>query len=242
MEPEKILKQILSSTPLIKKKGLSLVDIIEAAHALNIEISDKQIKRHINLVVNEKGGYIMKAAKRESKTGRTLYKLRITRINPIGQSKSGDTNDTNMIGKAGEMSVISELLFSGYTANTMIVDKGIDIVASKDNKFYYIQVKTTHLDENGRCSVSIPVAAYERVSTLGNVSFVIVVRLHIGGNIFIVFTQRDVDLAIGNGDIERTEANVNIKIRFDSIDKKPYLYNGRHDKCIFAYQNNFKLA
>ena len=41
-------------------------------------------------------------------------------------------------GKAGEATVISELLFYGYNASGMTVDDGIDIIASKGDKFFYI--------------------------------------------------------------------------------------------------------
>jgi hypothetical protein len=205
----------------------------------------KDIKKHINQVLKERDGYIIKATKKEKGTGRVLYKLRPIKDPTLrGRKRRPDTDvsDTTFIGRAGEMAVISELLYSGYTASTMIVDKGIDIVASKDNKFYYIQVKTTYLDEDDKCSISIPLDAYKRVESLGNVSFVIVIRTNPGSNLFFVFTQRDIDLDIRSKHIEQSEANVNIKIKFDNVDKQPYLYNGRHAKNIIAYMNNFKLA
>lgn len=47
--------------------------------------------------------------------------------------------DTNYIGKAGECAVLSELMFRGYNANVMLIDEGIDIIAEKNNVYYYIQ-------------------------------------------------------------------------------------------------------
>lgn len=61
-----------------------------------------------------------------------------------------DLPNTPYIGAAGEMAVISELLFRGYNANRMIVDEGVDVVAVKDDLYYYVQVKTTSINEQGR--------------------------------------------------------------------------------------------
>ena len=51
------------------------------------------------------------------------------------------------IGKAGEHAVLSELLFLGYNAALMSVDVGVDIVATKNNEIYNIQVKTRNISK-----------------------------------------------------------------------------------------------
>lgn len=241
------LKQVLSSDSKTKMNGLSLDNIIAAFQEgeLFSGVSGKEIKSHINKVIKEKDGYIMKASKKEKGTGRVLYKLRPAR-GPLPQRKrqkpETDVDDSTIIGKAGEMAVISELLFCGYTANTMIVDKGIDVVASMNNKFYYIQVKTTYLDENNRYSISIPRSSFERVESLYNVSYVIVIRNAVGEHQFLVFTQNQIEHWIDDRYIERTEANINVKITYDELDKQPYLYNDRYKVKVSSYLNNFKLA
>lgn len=246
MEIEDRLKTVLSTDSKTKNNGLSMESIMSALQEgqLFSGITEKEIKKHINQVLKEKDGYIIKASKKEKGTGRILYKLR--QIRPIGtrvrQKPSTDVDDTNIIGKAGEMAVISELLFCGYTANTMIVDKGIDIVASKDNKFYYIQVKTTYLDENGKCSIKIQRSSFDRVENLYNVSYIIVIRSMVGSHQFIVLPQTAIEHWIRDKYIEETEANVNIKILYDDIDKQPYLYNERYKVKVSSYLNNFKLA
>ncbi len=50
---------------------------------------------------------------------------------------------TQYVGKAGEHLVVSELLFKGYNASIMSVDEGLDIVATKGERLYNIQVKTS---------------------------------------------------------------------------------------------------
>ena len=54
------------------------------------------------------------------------------------------TVTTQYTGRAGEHAVLSELLFWGFNASLMAVDDGIDIVASKDNMYFHIQVKTAN--------------------------------------------------------------------------------------------------
>lgn len=52
-------------------------------------------------------------------------------------------------GKAGEFSVMSELLFYGFNASAMTVDDGIDVVASKGGNYFHIQVKTANVSVTG---------------------------------------------------------------------------------------------
>ena len=62
---------------------------------------------------------------------------------------------TQFTGKAGEAAVISELLFYGFNASAMAVDDGIDVVASKDNNYFHIQVKTANGTEQGAYGFTI---------------------------------------------------------------------------------------
>ncbi|MDR2260472.1 MAG: hypothetical protein LBE06_05960 [Azoarcus sp.] len=69
--------------------------------------------------------------------------------------KRGSSTDSSIIkvippsvntlysGKAGEYAVASELLFWGFNVSTMAVDQGVDLIAEKEGKFHYIQVKTS---------------------------------------------------------------------------------------------------
>lgn len=59
----------------------------------------------------------------------------------------GNFLNSTYTGTAGECAVISELLFNGYNANRMMIDDGVDIIAVKDNVYYYVQVKTTSIKD-----------------------------------------------------------------------------------------------
>lgn len=58
-------------------------------------------------------------------------------------------------GKAGEFAVMSELLFHEFNVSAMTVDDGIDVVASKNNKYFHIQVKTSNINQKGGFSFQI---------------------------------------------------------------------------------------
>ena len=64
----------------------------------------------------------------------------------------------------------------------------------------------------------------------------------VGSHQFIVLPQTAIEHWIRDKYIEETEANVNIKILYDDIDKQPYLYNERYKVKVSSYLNNFKLA
>jgi len=66
------------------------------------------------------------------------------------------------IGIAGEHAVVSELLFRGYNTSLMSVDIGIDLVAIKDSRTYYIQVKTATINDRNYYAYDIRVVSFER--------------------------------------------------------------------------------
>lgn len=137
-----------------------------------------------------------------------------------------DTDDTKKIGTGGEYIVLSELLFRGYQANIMSVDDGIDIVASKDNKIFFVQVKTTYMDNNRVC-VQIPISSFERVKA-HDVRYFIVVREGYGRARILMLHQHDIITNAANGYIDKSNTNYNIKIEFRS-DGIPVLYNAKGD-------------
>lgn len=85
---------------------------------------------------------------------------------------------SSQIGKAGEYAVMSELLYRGYHVCPMSVDDGVDVVAFKDRKVYFIQVKTTGLD-SGTFRFGVVRESFERYKD----------------SMFYVFVLRYVDVA-----------------------------------------------
>lgn len=150
--------------------------------------------------------------------------------------------NSNYIGAAGECAVMSELLFAGYNVNRMMVDEGVDIVAVKDNIYYYVQVKTTIVKENGNITCSID--KERQAQYIGNqMRYIIVARTkdHSGApkNIFFKFSPNDIQQAIFNQCIS-VGTRINIKIKFNTKTGEPILYDNK-EMPIGYFMNNFTL-
>ena len=105
------------------------------------------------------------------------------------------------------MAVCSELLFREYYASTMPVDDGVDIVALKNNKTYYIQVKTVQVKTDGAFSVRINTSSYERYNR-GDCFYIIVARGKT--NQFIVATAHDIWRWVKDGNATKNDKCITI--------------------------------
>lgn len=175
-------------------------------------------------------------------SGGYYYKAR-QKSKPISPS---DTPTTNYIGKAGECAVMSELLFRGYNVNSMMVDEGIDLVASKNNIFYYIQVKTKILEEQNKFYFQIKQDAFQ--TFLGTqMRYVLVAHCKINKedrNVFFIFSNRDIQRFQMVKTIPTPADNsvyLSIKIEYDTRTGKSFIYDGRQREEVTFYMNNFNL-
>ncbi len=147
------------------------------------------------------------------------------------------TIETGYTGKGGEHLVCSELLFRGFNASIMSVDVGMDIIATKDNQLFSIQVKTANLNRFDQYLFDVRKVSFERHNS-GNIYYVFVLHGEKGNNFLIVpllemekkVHERAI-LEVGHGKRYR----VNIKFRGDSI----YLGTKAHDMAY--YLNNWSL-
>lgn len=156
--------------------------------------------------------------------------------------------DSNYIGKAGECAVMSELLFRGYNVNNMMVDEGIDLVASKDNLFYYIQVKTKTIEEKNKLYFQVKEERFNTfIGTGTQMRYILVGRCIIKGeirDIFFQFNNTDIQRFLSLGVIPipaQDSKTLSIKIEFEIRTGKAYLYDGRKRDDISFYMNNFNL-
>lgn len=135
-------------------------------------------------------------------------------------------------GKGGEHLVCSELLFRGYNASIMSVDVGMDIIATKDNRLFSVQVKTSNLNKFDVRKVS-----FERHDS-GNIYYVFVLHGEKENN-FLILPYHEMEkkvhekaiLEVGHGKRYR----VNIKFRNNNI----YLGNKEHE--MNYYLNNWEI-
>lgn len=155
-------------------------------------------------VSNGKGGY--KKGTYKLRKPKKVRQKPIVKPIPIEVISSISTN-TIFIGKAGEMAVCSELLFREFYASTMPVDDGIDIIALKENKTFYIQVKTVQIKSDGNFSVKIGTSSYERYNR-GDCFYIFVARGQ--QNKYIVVAAHDIWRWIKNGSASKSDKNITI--------------------------------
>lgn len=104
-------------------------------------------------------------SKPKNKTGgfrKGIYKLRIGRkaIPKNFKVPEQPKVSSQFTGKAGEYAVMSELLFFGFNVSAMTVDDGIDIVASKNDSYFHIQVKTSNASASNKFQFKITKRAF----------------------------------------------------------------------------------
>lgn len=149
-----------------------------------------------------------------------------------------DVVDSGYIGKAGEYLVCSELLFRGFNASIMSVDTGFDIVATKENKLYGIQVKTSRLNRFNTYVFDVRKVSFERHSN-GNTFYIFVLYSEKKTN-YLILPYFEIEkkvhdkaiLEVGHG----ARYRVNIKMRNNNV----YLGNLDHEMNYFL--NNWSLV
>ena len=104
-------------------------------------------------------------SKPKNKTGglrKGIYKLRVGRKAVPKQFKVPEQPkvSSQFTGKAGEYAVMSELLFFGFNVSAMTVDDGIDLVASKTDSYFHIQVKTSNATASNKFQFKITKRAF----------------------------------------------------------------------------------
>ena len=167
-----------------------------------------------------------------------VYKLRRRRINPeprpvpnpIIPRQTPESSDKNYIGSAGEMAVCSELLFREYNVSQMSVDDGVDVVAIKNGKTFYIQVKTPQVVSN-RFSVTIRTNSFERYNS-NDCYYIIVARAK--ENKYLLFTADDIKRMISNGVISKSERQ--ISICFSQSDGHIFIKNENVDFALNSFE------
>ncbi len=143
----RIAKEILEPAGL---KGMHVKDIAEQAvrENKNMGLSAEAFKTKVNAALaqniklkSKKPSFAQvnnTSGQREGKPKLGWYRVKFTRKTSVNPEPV-PTPAKNFLGKAGEYAVMAELLFGEYKVSSMIVDEGVDIVASKDNRFFYVQ-------------------------------------------------------------------------------------------------------
>ena len=155
-----VVREILKDAGL---KGMHVDDIAAAAFTRNknMGLAQDEFSRRIqgalasNLKLkSQKPSFAKVEGSKKGQFKRGWYRVKIERQASVTAAIAPPETDKPFLGKAGEMAVISELLFWGYNASAMLVDSGIDVVASKGGKYFHLQVKTS-TENTGRFYFSI---------------------------------------------------------------------------------------
>lgn len=170
----------------------------------------------------KKGTYRLRKPKREPKPKHVLL--------PISPRPKQESLDKNYVGSAGEMAVCSELLFREYNVSRMSVDDGVDVVAIKNGKTFYVQVKTTQVTSNS-FSVSIGSKSFDRYSS-NDCYYIIVARAE--KNMFLIFTADDIKRMISNESISKSDKV--ISVTFSQSDGHIYIKNERVDYALNSFE------
>jgi len=166
-------------------------------------------------------------------------------LKPLEEEKDEETHheeklavDGSYIGKGGEHLVCSELLFRGFNASIMSVDTGVDIVATKENHLYGIQVKTSRLNKFNIYVFDVRKVSFERHG-YGS-TFYIFVLYDEGKPNYLILPYFEVEkkvhekaiLEVGHGERYR----INIKLR------GPDVFIGNMDHQVNYYLNNWSIV
>lgn len=136
---------------------------------------------------------------RFQKTGKNEFDLspkgRRTPVTPeTVSSPNGDGTKSEVAGiftgPAGEARIQSELLFRGFEVSKPTPDRGVDIVATRDDQTFYIQVKTINTDKPPY-SFTIKKDSYDRANQ-PSTYYVFGIRVRLTGDMVFIIVPRTV--------------------------------------------------
>lgn len=242
--------------PILRQRpdGMHIQDIIASLIGSGLVSPDDEKEHHrIQSIVSQKSKkkdspFAHVINKKTKKPAKGMYKIR-----PVASSANKSKQraiepiqtpdvSTSYTGAGGEFLIMSELLFQGYNVNKMTVDDGEDIIATKNGKFYYFQIKTSYLDSNGCASFTIKRSRYELYKESREMYYTFVVRGSQKFNNKIIPTHRYITLNnsimehfVKSGLISITPNSIIVKIKF--ISTEPILYNNGKEEKIELYQD-----
>lgn len=237
MHVDKIAEQAIS-LKLVSETDKNKLSI-RISSALANDIAKRKGNSSFRKVTNKKGGHRkgFYRLKRQFKTPTE----KIIRSIPTNNDYLKPDVSTLYVGKGGECSVMSELLFNGFNSNMMVVDEGIDIVASKFEKFFYIQVKTTYIQKDKLVVPSIKFRRFNQFEKQ-NTYYIIVLRYYTEKtprNAFLIFKSSDIEKYLATGKIKNESDRINISLKLS--EGKIYIFNGKNTEDVQYHFNNFDM-
>lgn len=143
--------------------------------------------------------------------------------------------ETGFIGKAGEHLVCSELLFRGYNASIMSVDSGMDIIATKNNKLFSIQVKTANANAFDTYNFDVRKVSFEK-DYAGNTFYVFILKRKVHTK-FLIIPLHEMEKKVSEKAIIYVQSYKKYRVKIDVREEKIYLGNRSHE--MNYYLNNW---
>lgn len=132
--------------------------------------------------------------------------------------KPGDSDNIgdhfNYMGKAGEMYVISELLYRDFNANLALIDSGVDVIATKNDKTFYFQVKNVSFKNTNIRTIPITKSSFIN-NQKGNMYYMFVLQQESGKKVLIMPYQnihQFIQKEILQFDEQKRQFNISISI------------------------------
>jgi len=241
-------------SPLLEAARQILAEAKKPLHVDEIAVEAVRTNRNLQMPAEEFSSKVAAAlaanlrtkspsfGKVKNKTGglkRGVYRVRQGRSKPDLPPPNPEPTtpvSNNFIGKAGEHAVMAELLYRGFNSSLMAVDEGIDIVASKNNEYFHIQVKTSALGANGKYAFFIKNAAFD-ANNGGKVFYVLVMRNADGATKFAVIPSVQLAIHRETGVLGGTNG---ISL-FVTPDEKGRSFTMNKGQNIDQFINNFSL-
>jgi CRISPR/Cas system-associated exonuclease Cas4 (RecB family) len=144
--------------------------------------------------------------------------------------------DSGFTGKAGEHAVCAELLFREFNASIMSVDVGIDIIATKNNRLFSIQVKTSNANEYNTYNFDVRKVSFER-DHAGNTFYVFILRSKKID--YLILPLSEMEKKVTEKAIYYIQGPKKYRVKIDIRDDKVYLGNTKHE--MNYYLNNWDI-
>ena len=142
---------------------------------------------------------------------------------PNKKQKPGDSNNAgdhfSYIGKAGEMYIVSELLYRDFNANLALIDTGVDVIATKNDKTFYFQVKNVSFKNTNIRTIPITKSSFIN-NQRGNMYYMFVLQEEDRKRVLIVPYQnihQYIQQEIIQFDEQKRQFNITISIANDTV-------------------------
>lgn len=235
-------KEILKSAGL---KGMSVKDIAQIAISTNRNLGLAEDVLQAKLQAALRANLKLKTQKpsfsevnwdsgpRKGKPKQGWFRLKVEKTSSAATKIQAPQTGKAFTGKAGEYAVMSELLFWEFNASVMAVDDGIDLVASKNNEYFHLQVKTATEQDGGRFTFTIEHKSFKEHDS-AKMFYVFVLRRGIT-NEYIVIPSNYLRTLISSGRITpNPKLSVTIK-----VDPKGRSYMLNNSTDVSLYFGNF---